>query len=580
MGTATRTGTNAEIDTDAVAKVIDYLSNPYESRSIDEIATAAGLTEPDAKAVLNALKTAKIMKVSGRGKSTKWYIDPDLARPVDLPAHLRPVGEAQAEPETDDEATMDNGTGEEPAGLLADDESAAEAALPETDPDGDEAGGIAETEVPAVEATDAEGDAEPGTDRDDGVAGDTDSGEAEPADPVAPEDNDLDADDSGTEAERFSASTVEPAVRKSSGVIDPEAAFPFHMLPVAEAEEGATVGDLHRLTGMPPTRILKALWGMRQIGAAVSTAPFHPSRGEWRRASGAVLEQLATIRMADMPSRVVCPDCGHDTALRYVADARQQTVAAFDPEAPAPEGLFDRDAHDREPQVMFCAMMLCQLGEAVPVELAVETGHDEATVLRALWALRACRLVECTEVHRPTGGTWQATEQTLEGAPYARLADAPDALGCATCGHSLGARNGNGGGKGMKGVSRETTGDGGKPLPDGSLDAMIKAWATAVRNGECAEEQATCAGMRRLLAEQADAGALQRWLDAWSEANPADEHARLVPQIKTSLAEGNRPRSASAVKNALERIGKQKFSPIVRVAGPVLTFRAKTSRTK
>jgi len=197
--------------------------------------------------------------------------------------------------------------------------------------------------------------------------------------------------------------------------------------------------------------------------------------------------------------------------------------------------------------------------------------------LRALWALRACHLVECTEVHRPSGGTWQATERTLDGAPHARLADAPDALGCSTCGQSLGTRNG--GGKATKGVSRELTRDGKKPLPDGSLDAMIKAWAAAVVRGDCAEEQATCAGMRRLLSDQADAGALQTWLEAWAEANPADAHARLVGAITSSLAEGNRPRSASAVKNALERIGKQKFSPILRVAGPVLTFRAKTSPT-
>lgn len=575
MDAKSTTDTSNDIDTAAVAKVIDHFERTRDAWSVDVIAEETGLMKPDAKAALDALKAAAIVKTSGRGKYQKWYIDPELAIPVELPEYLRPLADTENEPGT---------AGQDGEKVEAGQESAGDTAGGGNDADSDDnvlsepgVEGIDEAETAAAET-----DTESGTGSENlgDDPADIDTAEPETADIDLAEDADsaADADEDGTTPEGVSASTIEPAAGRSTGIVDTELAFPFHMLPVAEAAEGATVGDLYRLTGMSTTRILKALWGMRQIGAADSTAPFHPSRGEWRRNPGAVLEQLTVIRMTDMPPRVTCPDCGHEAALRYNADAQQQTVATFDPEAPAPEGLFERDTYAREPQIMFCAMVLCGLGDAVPVELATETGYDEATVLRSLWALRACRLVECTEVQRPTGGRWRATESTIDGAPYAHLTDAPDALGCATCGHSLGARSGNGG-KATAGVSRERTGDGGKPLPDGSLDAMIKAWAAAVVRGDCAEEQVTCAGLRRLLSDQADAGVLQTWLEAWAEANPADPHARLAGAITTSLAAGNRPRSASAVKNALERIGKQKFSPILRVAGPVLTFRAKTSRT-
>jgi hypothetical protein len=556
MDTATRNGPHTEIDTGAIVTIVDYLTNPRESRSITQIASNTALPKQDVKTALGALKEAAIVKSSGQGTRQKWWIDLELELPVELPEHLRPASEATDKAAADDDANEADGPADDTAVHRTEDEPTIEEDHPE---------------IPPAEHESAEGSGE----SEDGNAPAIETDDNQAADEVLPDQADAEAPE--PEPGEVDASTVEPPVRKSTGVIDPELAFPFHMLPVAEAAEGVTVGHLVGLTGMNSTRILKALWGMRQIGAAASTAPFHPGRGEWRRSPGAVLEQLAQIRMADTPARVACPDCGHDAALRHTAEAPHQTVATFDPESPAPEDLFDRDTHGREPQIMFCAMVLAGLGDAFPVELAIETGYDEATVLRALWALRACRLVECTEVQRPTGGRWEANASTTEGAPYARLADAPDALGCATCGHSLGTRSGTGAGKGAKGISREFTGDGGKPLPDGSLDAMIKAWAAAVVRGDCAEEQATCAGMRRLLSDQADAGVLQCWLEAWAESNPADPHARLVSQIKASLAEDNRPRSASAVKNALERVGKQKFSPILRVAGPVLTFRAKTS---
>ena len=106
MDTATKTETNTEIDTNTIAKVVEYLDiAPRESRSTADIASNTGMTKLDVKAALAALKDVAIVKSSGRGAHLKWWIDLEVASPVALPGHLRPNRETASEATPGDDAT-------------------------------------------------------------------------------------------------------------------------------------------------------------------------------------------------------------------------------------------------------------------------------------------------------------------------------------------------------------------------------------------------------------------------------------------------------------------------------------------
>ena len=264
--------------------------------------------------------------------------------------------------------------------------------------------------------------------------------------------------------------------------------------------------------------------------------------------------------MANAPRRVTCPDCGHDGALNYKAD-KGSAVRTFDPDAPAPEGFEQRigqEGHRRNPVVMFCAMALHYIGmEMTAAQVADFTGHTEPVVLQALWAMRVCRIVECTDVRRANGGAWKATDATFKRPEWVRLTDAPDALGCATCGQAVGTRSvssGNAGGKATKGVSRSQTHDGGEPLPMGSLPIMIQAWAIHAPGLEPAGEgdDPTVRTPTKLLGDLQSAcgsGRMVDWLAAWAESHPQD--APKIGAASEAIAKGGHPRSSGAVKNAL-----------------------------
>lgn len=393
--------------------------------------------------------------------------------------------------------------------------------------------------------------------------------------------------DSGTEpeppvTEADDTAEVASAPVRPSGPIDPEAGFVFNMVPVDSADSGITVGEIVRMTGLKPIRVLKALWGMRRLGLAASTAPFAPDRGRWKLTAGAALPDLGALRMSDAPTRVVCPDCGHDSALTYRPDARGTDVKLFDPEAPAPADFEYRSetAQQRRPEIMFVAMVLDaeEDGPLAAAQLAAFTGYSEAIVLRALWALRACRLVECSDIHRPDGGRWRSTEHTLGSAHLVRLDDAPEAIGCPTCGRGIATRGGGTGGGKTKGVSRAVTHDGLAPLPNGALTLMVSAWALAAPSIEPAGHGddptvRTPSGVFKYIVAACQNGAMEEWLAAWAEAHP--ESAGTISMLSTALKEGQRPRSPGAVKNTLARLALA-GDVVERVQGaPYETYRSR-----
>lgn len=557
-----------EHDYDAIARIVDYLSDPRESRSINDITAAAGLAKPDAKAALDALKEAKIVKVSGSNRYQKWYLDLDLDLPIELPPHLRAETEPAATTPPTDAAATDGtepdtatgtdseeaapGNGEEPgskAAAAADEAPAEPVEGDAVSDDHDEKEDQGAGEAGPVERDDAERSEQEGNEQGAVSEAETDGGEA-----ATPDGDDHSTWTVGGPLER----------RKDAkfGLIDLEAMSVFHLLPAHDADSGVDMVYLDRMlgAGMSTTRIVKALWLMWEHGIAQAKGLWRPDRGEWKLTEGAQLEDLKAFAMSNAPRRVTCPDCGHDGALNY-KPGKAGALQAFDPEAPAPEGFAERgdqDGHHRDPVVMFCALFLHSTGIAMGAKgIADFAGYHEPVVLRALWAMRACRIVECTNVRRTDGGDWKATETTFKLAPLAALTDAPETMGCGTCGQAIGTRgigSGKAGGKATKGVSRAQTHDGGEPLPQGSLPIMIQAWAIHAPNLEPAHEgdDPTVRTPTKLLGDLQAAcgsGRMVDWLAAWAELQPKD--TAKVGAASEAIAKGGHPRSSGAVKNAL-----------------------------
>lgn len=529
------------------AKIIEWLDKEDtqgNGRVVAQIAKGTGLTREVVRDVLTALHRDGLATSEGKGATERWRLDLTKAMaPAENGSGTETASSAadpdeSAEPAaTDKETTSASADGEEESGQTRKDEDPADASAalhaPETGSTEVNAtvNGEEGDEQEAPLATEPEPDSE-------------DSG-AEPEPPVAQ------TDDTGE---------VVSAPVRPSGPIDPEAGFVFNMVPVDSADSGITVGEIVRMTGLKPIRVLKALWGMRMLGMTSSTAPFAPDRGRWKLTAGAALPNLGALRMSDAPTRVVCPDCGHDSALTYRPDARGTDVKPFDPEAPAPANFEYRSEamQQRRPEIMFAAMVLDAEGEQLTAaQLAAFTGYSEATVLRALWALRACRLVECSDVHRPDGGRWRSTEHTLDSAHLVRLDDAPEAIGCPTCGQGIATRGGGTGGGKTKGVSRAVTHDGLPPLPNGALTLMVSAWALAAPSLEPAgpgddPTVRTPGGVFKDIAAACQNGAMEEWLATWAETHT--DSVETISMLSSSLKEGQRPRSPGAVKNTLTRL--------------------------
>lgn len=530
------------------AKIIEWLDKEDtkgNGRVVAQIAKGTGLKREVVRGVLTALQRDGLATSEGKGATERWRLDltkataPAANGPATETANSAATPDKSAEPESTDKET--------PASASVDGE--------------DDNGQALQDEAPA-DASAALNEPEPGSIE----ANATDNGEeAEDQEAPSATEPEPSSDDSGTEPEPPVAQTddtaeVAPAPVRPSGPIDPEAGFVFNMVPVDSADSGITVGEIVRMTGLKPIRVLKALWGMRMLGLTSSTAPFAPDRGRWQLTAGAALPDLGALRMSDAPTRVVCPDCGHDSALTYRPDARGTDVKPFDPEAPAPANFAYRSeaTQQRRPEIMFAAMVLDAEGERLTAaQLATFTGHPETTVLRALWALRACRLVECSDVHRPDGGRWRSTEHTLDSAHLVRLDDAPEAIGCPTCGQGIATRGGGTGGGKTKGVSRAVTHDGLPPLPNGALTLMVSAWALAAPGLEPAGQGddptvRTPSGVFKDIATACQNGAMEEWLATWAETHA--DSVETVSMLSSALKEGQRPRSSGAVKNTLARL--------------------------
>jgi hypothetical protein len=586
-----------EINYAAIAAIVDYLSEPREARTVKEIGTAVAAPVEEVKDCLKALKEADIVKSAGRGSNMKWFIMLDIELPVHLPDHLRepaPSLEA-AESATDTDASgpaSHNGTAEHSEDAAAPpDTDTADEDQPATAPDA-ESPAEAEPAPPVSQdeprSTD---DGSPasvqdlaGGDSRDDESVDKEPDDTEDVDATAAAETDEDAEDAERDEEDSGAvgdqewTVGKPLERgKSSfGMIDLEVMSVFNLLPAPDADSGVDMAYLGRYLGaaMSTTRITKALWIMWQNGIAQACGLFRPDRGEWKLAEGAQLDDLKQVSMTKAPRRVTCPACGHDTALNYKQGATGP-VRPFDPDAPAPDGLDDRSSQPgfgRCPEVMFCAMVLDQGDPMRAEEIAEFTGHQLPVVLQALWAMRACRIVECSEVHRPGGGLWRASESTIERAHLVRLTDAPSALGCATCGQSITTRTGNpgaarAGGKATKGVPRPNTHDGGTALPNGSLGRMIRAWAPFAPGLEPSGPGLdptvhTPGSLFKVLRDACESGAMFDWLADLAERFP--EEAEKIGQVTTAIGTDARPRSSGAVKNALVELAAADGVPIER----------------
>ncbi|WP_156037320.1 hypothetical protein [Glycomyces tenuis] len=531
---------------ESTAKIIEWLDKEDtkgNGRVVAQIAKGTGLKREVVRDVLTALQRDGLATSEGKGATERWRLDLTKATTTAANGSATETVNSDAdsdestEPESTDKEAQTGVDGEGDIGQTREDGEPAEtsAALNEPDPGSTEANATDDGEEVKDQNTSSATEPEPDSDDESGT---------DPESPVAQTDD---------------TAEVASAPVRPSGPIDPEAGFVFNMVPVDSADSGITVGEIVRMTGLKPIRVLKALWGMRMLGLASSTAPFAPDRGRWQLTAGAALPNLGALRMSDAPTRVVCPDCGHDAALTYRPDARGADVKPFDPEAPAPENFEYRSeaAQQRRPEIMFAAMVLDAEGEQLTaVQLAAFTGHPEATVLRALWALRACRLIECTDVHRPDGGRWRSTDHTLDSAHLVRLDDAPEAIGCPTCGQGIATRSAGGGGK-TKGVSRAATHDGLPPLPNGALALMVSAWALAAPGLEPAGQGddptvRTPSGVFKDIATACQNGAMEEWLAAWAETHA--DWAEAVSLLSSALKEGQRPRSPGAVKNTLARL--------------------------
>lgn len=589
-----------EINYVAIAAIVDYLSEPRDARSVKEIGAAVAAPVEEVKECLKALKEADIVKSAGRGPHTKWFILLDLELPVHLPDHLREpdhspeAAESVTDPDASEPASH-NGTTEHGEGAAAQpDTDTAEDDQPATAADVSEAPADAEPAPPVSQdepASTDDGNHESDEDLAGVAARDDASVDEEPDDPkdddaTSAAETDEDAEDAERDNEEESgvvgdqAWTVGKALERGNfnfGMIDLEVMSVFNLLPAPDADSGVDMAYLARYLGaaMSTTRIVKALWIMWQNGIAQACGLFRPDRGEWKLAEGAQLEDLKQVSMTKAPRRVTCPACGHDAALNYKQGA-SGPVRPFDPEAPAPEGLDDRSSQpgfQRCPEVMFCAMVLDQGDPMRAEEIAEFTGHQLAVVLQALWAMRACRIVECSEVHRPDGGLWRATESTIERAHLVRLTDAPSALGCATCGQSITTRTGNpgaarAGGKATKGVPRPNTHDGGTALPNGSLGRMIRAWAPFAPSLEPARPGMdptvhTPTSLFKVLQDACESEAMFDWLADLAERFPGE--AEKIGKVATAIATDARPRSSGAVKNALVELAAADGVPIERV---------------
>jgi hypothetical protein len=325
---------------------------------------------------------------------------------------------------------------------------------------------------------------------------------------------------------------------------------------------GVTVDYLHERTGYSHGVALKALWALRGAGLVVSTGPFLPDRGKWSRVNGADETGVAFASLATVPAKVACIACGHVQALQY-KPRQSKAVALWEPDEPVPVELAERDEPQREPVVLFCAEVLART-EATAAELAARTGHAEPVVLRALWALRRHHLVSCTEPRSVDGGTWMADRGLGQRAAFVALKDAPAAIGCVECGRSVSLR-GTAGQNASKGVSRANTGDGGTPMPNKSLNSMIKAWAMDSRDLNESSRTVTATQLHDLLCRAAESGDLAVWLSTWAKAFPADKDAERVPRVLAALDSGDRPRSSGAVVNALRRLSLEADPPVALV---------------
>lgn len=354
---------------------------------------------------------------------------------------------------------------------------------------------------------------------------------------------------------------TEPAAAKAVPLPVPAPEIGYVWLVLGEVD-GVTVDYLHERTGYSHGVALKALWALRDAGLAVSTGPFLPDRGKWSRIDGVDETGVAFASLSAVPTKVACIACGHVQALAY--KPRQAKAAAlWEPDEPVPVELAEREVPQREPVVLFCAEVLA-LTEATATELAARTGHAEPVVLRALWALRRHHLVSCTEPRSVDGGVWMADRGLSQRAAFVALKDAPAAIGCAECGRSVSLRA-NPSSNASKGVSRPNTGDGGTPLPNGSLNSMIKAWAMDSRDLNESSRTVTATQLHDLLCRAAESGDLAVWLTAWVRAFPTDKDADRVPRVLAALDSGDRPRSSGAVVNALRRLSLEANPPVALV---------------
>jgi hypothetical protein len=584
-----------EINYAAIAAIVDYLSEPREARSVKEIGAAVAAPVEEVKDCLKALKEADIVKSAGRGSHMKWFIVLDIELPVHLPDHLRePASSSEAAGSVTDadasETADHNGTTEHSEDVVA---------QADTDTAEDQSATAADAEAPADAepeppvSQDEPASADDGSHESDqdhaGVAAlddepvDEEPDETEDDEPTAAAETDEDAErddeEEGSGALGDQEWTVGGLLNPggvSFGMIDLEVMSVYNLLPVHDADSGVDMNYLVRFLGaaMNTTRITKALWIMWEAGIAQARGLWRPDRGEWKLTSQARLENLKNVSMTKAPRRVTCPACDHDTALNY-KPVPSGPVRPFDPDAPAPEGLEDRSSQpsfQRCPEVMFCAMVLDQGDPMRAEDIAEFTGHQLPVVLQALWAMRACRIVECSEVHRPNGGLWRAGESTIERAHLVRLTDAPSALGCATCGQSITTRTGNpgaarAGGKATKGVPRPNTHDGGTPLPNGSLGRMIRAWVPYAPSLEPSRPGLdptvhTPTSMLNVLRDACESGAMFDWLADLAERFP--EEAEKIGAVTEAIATDARPRSSGAVKNALVELAAADGVPIER----------------
>ncbi|WP_335986624.1 hypothetical protein [Glycomyces sp. MUSA5-2] len=580
-----------EYDPAAITAVINCLSEPRDSKKVDEIATSTALPETDVKSILAVLKEEQILKHTGRGKNIQWFINRDLALPVELPEHL--LG-ATADDSTDAEAAgsdaaEDAGIEENApaAGLASADGSEDDGSNLEQDGDPESPGSDPlENEETAPEPPDAEAtrECEAATDNDvaegdqaveSGRGADTQTASTGVAEEEPGDEEFADADLEWT--------TGGPLQEPSSmGGSDLEVMMVFNCLPPHGADTSVDLPYLLRLVGtaMRSIRIVKALWLMWEHGVAEASGNWRADRGQWRQAPGATHRHLVGIHMSKAPRRVVCPDCGDDAVLQYEHGAAS-AVKPFDPDTPAPAGLAERaeqDAHARSPEIMFAAMLLDHGDPMDAKAIAEYTGFRLPVVLQGLWAMRACRIVECSHIRRPDGGMWRATEHTLDQAHLVRPSDSPSMLGCATCGRTLAGRQIAGGAptegkKKVKGEPRANTHDEGVPLPPKALRVMILAWANAAPAGwemEAGKDPAvrTPGGLLNVLVRACQGGEMLDWLATWVENHLEDEEK--VAETSEAISETDPtkraiPRSAGAVKNALVNLTLEDGSPIERV---------------